>query len=53
MEDTWCNTPAPESIELYSTDFTGEPRARCSECGKVWALWECACEFEHECEEAK
>lgn len=46
-----CTEPAPETIEFYRTTFTGEGRARCTECEFVSAYWECACELYHDCEE--
>jgi len=39
-----------DTITVYLAHFTGEPRARCEACGIVFAHWDCACEWEHECE---
>jgi len=44
-----CDAPAPEKIEFYYSLFTYEPRAKCTQCPKVFGYWECACELEHEC----
>lgn len=46
-----CAEPAPSTIEFYSSTFTGEPRAKCTECGFMSAYWECGCDLEHNCDE--
>lgn len=45
-----CSTEVPSTISFYITLITGEPRATCEDCGKVWACWDCACDLLHECE---
>lgn len=43
----WCVRPT--GVTFYAAQFTGEPRAKCDECGHVWAAWECAgCELGHD-----
>lgn len=39
---------APEGVTFYAAQFTGEPRAKCDECGLVWAMWDCVCELGHD-----
>lgn len=36
-------------ITYYRAHFTGEPRATCNHCGRIWAYWEDASDLEHTC----
>lgn len=53
----WCahneQCEIPSFVSFYVTNITGEPRARCNDCFKAWAFWECACDFVHDCEASK
>lgn len=36
-------------IHFYRAHFTGEPRAACTGCTRVWVYWESPEELEHRC----
>lgn len=51
VEEEECGILPPVHVDFYRTTFTGELRARCTECEFVSAYWECACDLYHVCEE--
>ena len=44
---------APDSISTGHTQFSGAYVATCNLCDYVCAYWDCACELEHDCVNAK
>jgi len=38
-------------IEFYRSHLGGNPCARCTVCGSVWAYWDDMEDLEHDCQE--
>jgi hypothetical protein len=39
----------PDTVTAYRSHFGGQFVAACHECSVVFAAWECACEWSHDC----
>ena len=48
-DDHGCDIPS--TVRASFSAFGGTYRATCSECPYVCAYWECACEWDHDCDE--
>ncbi len=51
QDDDYCSEPVPEWIEFTNSRIAGTPLATCKFCKFSVTYWDCAHEFEHDCNE--